>query len=132
MLRATTIAKIFKISITLNTGYIFIGRFKKNRNAHNRRWDPTKPNKIPIAAPIIPIITDSVKNMVNIILLVPPNAFNIPISLVRSITEVYIVIMIPNDPTIRENTAMLEIKVEIPTMNFVNVFIISKEFNIET
>ena len=70
--------------------------------------------------------------MVNIVLLVPPNAFNMPISLVRSITDVYIVIIIPNDPTIRENTAILEINVEIPTMNFVNVFIISKEFNIDT
>lgn len=90
------------------------------------------PNIIPNNAPIMPKKMDSVKNIPKITLLVPPNAFNIPISLVRSTTEVYIVMMMPIDPTISEITAMLEMNVEIPTMNFVILFTNSNEFNIVT
>ena len=97
-----------------------------------RKWDPKNPNIIPTTAPIMPIIVDSVKKSPKIVLFVLPRAFNIPISWVRSTTDVYIVIMIPNAPTISENTAILEIKVEIPPINLVKVFIISKEFNIDT
>ena len=86
------------------------------------------PNRIPVPAPIIPIITDSVKNKPSIVLFVLPSAFKIPIPCTL-ITDVYIVIMIPNDSTIRENTAMLDIKVEIPTINLVKVFSISREFS---
>ena len=90
------------------------------------------PNIIPKNAPISPKNMDSVKNIPRITLLVPPSAFRIPISLVLSTTDVYMVMTIPIDPTMREITAMLEINVEIPTMNFVMLFTNSKEFKIVT
>ena len=49
------------------------------------------PNIIPKNAPISPKNMDSVKNIPRITLLVPPSAFRIPISLVLSTTDVYMV-----------------------------------------
>lgn len=90
------------------------------------------PNIIPKNAPIIPKKIDSVKNIPKMTLLVPPSAFKIPISLVLSTTDVYIVMMIPMDPTMSEITAMLEMNVEMAIMNLVMFFTNSKEFNMVT
>ena len=60
--------------------------------------EAAQPNTIPIRPPIIPITMDSIKNWVMMFIKVAPNALRIPISRVRSVTDI--------EPTIREIPAI--------------------------
>ena len=64
------------------------------------------PIPTPIAPPINPSNPDSIKNKSKMSEFFAPTAFIVPISLVLSITEVYIVFMIPIPPTSNEIAAI--------------------------
>ena len=73
------------------------------------RLAPPIPKRIPISPPIMVIIADSDKNCIIIDLVFAPNAFRIPISLVRSVTDTSIIFITPMPPTIKEIAATSEI-----------------------
>src|SRR5664279_4230389 len=69
-------------------------------------FDAAIPTKIPITPPVILNNIDSARNCINISRPLPPIAIRSPISLVRSVTDTYIIFMIPIPPTRREIPAI--------------------------
>ena len=80
-----------------------------------KRLDAKLPSTTPITSPMIPpmrqMMTASTKNCALMEEFLAPNAFLVPISLVRSVTLTSIMFMTPMPPTKRAMPAMMEIAV---------------------
>src|SRR5450759_3556480 len=74
-------------------------------------FDAAIPSRIPITPPVILSKIDSVRNCNKISNPFPPIAIRSPISLVRSVTDTYIMFMIPIPPTRREIPAIAPSKI---------------------
>ena len=66
----------------------------------------TTPDRIPMIPPVTLITTASMRNCIIIWLDLAPMDIRRPISLVRSVTDTYMMFMMPTPPTIREMKAM--------------------------
>ena len=91
----------------------------------DKMYPPPIPIKIPNVAPIIPISKDSVRKRDKMSTFFAPNAFRVPISLVRSTTDVYKVVTVPTAPTTNDIIAILKRKELIPEVNSWTVCIIA-------
>jgi len=76
-------------------------------DSKNDRSDPVMVPRIP---PTIPVKLASARNIVSMFLALYPIAFNMPISLVRSIIDTNIVFVIPTPATKRETAAIPPMK----------------------
>ncbi len=89
------------------------------------RLAPPIPKRIPISPPIMVIMADSDKNCIIIDPVFAPSAFQIPISLVRSVTDTSMIFITPIPPTIKEMAATREITIVTALRTVLILLIIS-------
>ncbi len=69
-------------------------------------FDASKPNNTPIIPPVMLITIASIKNCIRISIPLAPIDMRKPISFVRSVTDTYMIFMMPMPPTNNDMPAM--------------------------